>query len=255
MNLLAKDISFGYSTHKPVLRNLTFEVQGGKVTALFGPNGCGKSTLLRCMNGSLRAQSGHVALGSQPLNSMSAREIARQIAVVPQDTPTDVPFPSGQMVMLGRYARSEPWGQESAQDVEVVQSCLSQVHAADLANRFFSQLSGGERQRVVIARALAQQGGVLLLDEPASNLDISHQLELYGFVRQLALEGQAVLMVCHDLLLAPMFVDTAALMLEGRIIAAGGVTDVLTPANVLAAFGTHAEISWTSQGVVQARLM
>jgi iron complex transport system ATP-binding protein len=255
MSLRAENITFGYHSHQPVLSDVTLDVQPGKVTALFGPNGCGKSTLLRCLNGSLRPQAGHVSLDGQRIDALTAREVAHEIAVVPQETPVDAPFTAGQMVMLGRYARWGMWGQESAEDRQVVAESLLRVNAADLTARFFNQLSGGERQRVIIARALAQQGRLLLLDEPASHLDISHQLELYRLVRALAQEGQAVLMVCHDLMLAPMFADIAVVMVEGRIISKGPVKDVLTPANIAAAFGTHAEISWTSDGIVQARLM
>ena len=216
MILRAENITFGYHPAEPVLRSVSLEVVPGRVTALFGPNGCGKSTLLRCMNGSLRPQSGRVMIGGDSVGDMTPREVARHVAVVPQDTPADVPFTAAEMVMLGRYARWDAWGQESPEDHEVVRACLERMNVADLAVRPFSHLSGGERQRVVIARALAQQGRVLLLDEPALHLDIAHQLELYRLVRDLAAEGMAILMVCHDILLAPMFVDTVILMAGGQ---------------------------------------
>ncbi len=252
MNLRAENITFGYDPRDPVLRNVTLEVAPGRVTALFGPNGCGKSTLLRCMNGSLRPQLGRVMLGGSNVGNMTPREVARQVAVVPQDTPLDVPFTAAQMVMLGRYARWDAWGQESPEDTEIVQSCLRRMNVADFANRPFSNLSGGERQRVVIARALAQEGRVLLLDEPALHLDIAHQLELYRLVRTLAAEGLAVLMVCHDLLVAPLYVDTAVLMAGGRTLAEGSAPSVLTADNIAAAFGSHMHITWTLGAAVQA---
>ena len=252
MNLRAENITFGYDPAAPVLRNVTLEVSPGRVTALFGPNGCGKSTLLRCMNGSLNPQLGRVMIDARSVHAMTPREVAHHIAVVPQDTPHDVPFTAAQMVMLGRYARWGAWGQESPEDTEIVQACLRRMNVADIADRPFSHLSGGERQRVVIARALAQEGRGLLLDEPATHLDIAHQLELYRLVRDLAAEGMAVLMVCHDILLAPLFVDTAVLMAGGRILAEGSAAGVLTADNIAAAFGTHAHITWTDTAAVQA---
>jgi iron complex transport system ATP-binding protein len=252
MNLRAENITFGYDPTEPVLRNVTLEVVPGRVTALFGPNGCGKSTLLRCMNGVLRPQLGRVMIDAYPVHAMTPREVAHHIAVVPQDTPHDVPFTAAQMVMLGRYARWDAWGQESPEDTEIVQACLRRMNVADLADRPFSNLSGGERQRVVIARALAQQGRILLLDEPTLHLDIAHQLELYRLVRTLAAEGLAVLMVCHDLLVAPMFADTAVLMSGGNIVALGPSGDVLSSKNLSAAFGVSASIAWTDARLVRA---
>ena len=252
MNLRAENITFGYDPREPVLHNVTLEVAPGLVTALFGPNGCGKSTLLRCLNGSLRPQTGRVMMEDRPVSAMLPREVARQIAVVPQDTPHDVPFTAAQMVMLGRYARWDAWGQESSEDTEIVQACLRRMNVADLADRPFSTLSGGERQRVVIARALAQEGCILLLDEPATHLDIAHQLEVYRLVRDLAAEGMAVLMVCHDILVAPMFVDTAVLLSDGRVLASGPAADVLTADDIANAFGCKAEIVWTGRALVRA---
>ena len=254
MILQAENISFAYRPGQQVLRDITLDVKPGVVTALLGPNGCGKSTLLRCMNGSLRPQSGCITLGGRQLNSISPRQIACQVAVVPQDTPVDAPFTAGEMVMLARYARWDLWGQQSEHDTQVVGNCLDRMGIPDLSGRFFNQLSGGERQRVIIARALAQQGRVLLLDEPASHLDIAHQLELYRIVRELAAEGQAVLMVCHDILIAPMFVDVAVLMTAGSILATGAPSQVLTPDNLLAAFDSRLEIDWTDGRCVHATL-
>jgi len=252
MNLTAKDISYAYHPDRPILKEVSLMVPAGIVTALFGPNGCGKSTLLKCLNGSLRPGSGRVTLDDQPVNDMSSAEVARHVAVVPQDMPHNIPFTVRQMVMLGRYAHGQ-LERESAEDCRIVESALSRIDAIPLANRFFSQLSGGERQRVAIAMALVQQGKVLLLDEPASHLDISHQLEFYRLVRQLASEGQAVLMVCHDILLAPLFTDICILMKEGSILESGKAEDVLNPLNLYHAYGCHAQILWTQDLSVQAR--
>ena len=251
MNLVAENLFFGYTRRTPVLYGVSVSVRPGLVTALFGPNGCGKSTLLRCLNGSLTPHSGLVSLGSQSVGSMTASEVAHQVAVVPQDTPMDVPFTASQMVMLGRYAHWVAWGQESQKDREIVARCLQRVNSVELADRPFGELSGGERQRVIVARALAQEAGVLLLDEPASNLDISHQLELYQLIRQLAAQGQAILMVCHDIMLAPFFADVCVLMNGGRVLATGPAGDVLCPENLRRAYGCRMEITWFDQNLIQ----
>jgi len=253
MNLRAEGLEFSYGAHRSVLRGVTLELRPGVVTALFGPNGCGKSTLVRCLNGTLKPRAGQVLLGDRPLEGRAASEIARHVAVVPQDTPTDVPFTVREMVRLGRYAHGDLWGRETAEDAAAVEESLSRVNAAGLSGRFFGTLSGGERQRVIVARALAQRGEVLLLDEPSAHLDVSHQLELYRLVRRLAAEGQAVLMVCHDLFLAPLVADECVLMHGGRIVAAGKPETVLSPDHLLAAYGARIAIAWVDGQTVNAK--
>jgi iron complex transport system ATP-binding protein len=252
MNLRAEGLTFGYRANRPVLRDVTIEAAPGRLTALWGPNGSGKSTLLRCLNGALRPQGGRVLLDGRSLDRMTPRQIACHVAVVPQDTPADVPLTVSEMVLLGRYARGGPWGEQTNEDRAIVRDCLARLGVLDMADRRFAELSGGERQRVIIARALAQQGRVLLLDEPASHLDIAHQVELYQLVRRLAAEGQAVVMVCHDLLLAPMYVDVAVLMAAGRIEAMGIPAQVFTHQNLLSTFSIDARMAWTSEGAVRA---
>lgn len=215
MILRTDHITFAYGDDDAVLHDVNMELHPGIVTGLFGPNGSGKTTLLRCLNGSLAPSSGQVFLGEQSIISMKSRQIARHIAVVPQDTPSDVPLTVRQMVMLGRYAHGASWDQESREDNQVVDDCMARLGVAHLAQRPFTHLSGGERQRVVIARALAQRGSTLLMDEPNAHLDLAHQIEVYRLARTLAGEGQAVLMICHDLLVAPLMVDLAMAMHGG----------------------------------------
>lgn len=243
MSLHVEDITFSYRTGRPVLCGVSLDVRPGEVTGLFGPNGSGKSTLLRCMNGALRPQSGSVLHDGQHIAEMSPREMASRIAVVPQDTPANVPFTAFEMVMLGRFTRWGAWGSESSADVRIVNESLRRVGALDLAGRHFDELSGGERQRVVIARALAQETRVLLLDEPASHLDIAHQLEIYRLARALAHEGFAILTICHDLILAPLFIDVAVLLRAGGIVAMGGASEVLCDTNLSSVFGCRLTVS------------
>jgi iron complex transport system ATP-binding protein len=244
VNLRAEQITFSYRNGAPVLREVSLELRPGTVTGLFGPNGSGKSTLLRCLNGSLTPCAGRVLLGEHLLETMSRREIACRIAVVPQETPSDVPLTVRQMVLLGRFAHQGAWGQEPEKDRTITDHCMQRLGIASLAERRFSQLSGGERQRVVIARALAQQPSILLLDEPNSHLDLAHQLEVYRLVQSLAAEGLCVLIICHDLLISPLMVDIAVILHHGQLVASGPCKNVLTSAMLKEVFAVPVLISW-----------
>ncbi|MCG3148365.1 MAG: Fe(3+) dicitrate transport ATP-binding protein FecE [Verrucomicrobiae bacterium] len=246
MNLRVENLSFSYRPGAPVLQELNLEIAPGKVTGLFGPNGSGKSTLLRCLTGALRPQSGACWCGDRRVDTLAPRAVAQRIAVVPQDTPRGVSLTAREMVALGRFA----WGDE---DADILASSLTRVGARELAERTFDELSGGERQRVVIARALAQATPVLLLDEPATHLDIAHQLELYRLARALAGEGRTVVMVCHDLLLAPLFVDQAVLLHAGHIHASGSPATLFNREHLITVFGVDAVVAHSAQGV-QAHL-
>lgn len=246
MNVRVQDVTFAYRPGVPVMRELNLEIRSGAVTGLFGPNGSGKSTLLRCLTGALRPQAGTVWCGDRRVDSLTPQAIARRIAVVPQDTPRGVPLTAREMVALGRFAAGD-------KDAAVIAASLARVGAAELAERAFDELSGGERQRVILARALAQETPILLFDEPANHLDISHQLDLYRLARALAGEGRTVLVICHDLLLAPLFVDIAVLLCGGRMLASGAPAEVLVTPRLREAFGVGLEIACDSRGTVAVR--
>jgi iron complex transport system ATP-binding protein len=254
MSLRVQQLAFAYRGDTPVLRDISLEFHPGQATGLFGPNGSGKSTLLRCLNGALRPQSGRVWLGDNPVDRLRPREIARQVAVVSQDTPVLLPFTALEMVLLGRHPHGEGWQPDSPADIRLARDCLARLDAAPLADRPFDQLSGGERQRVIVARALAQQTPILLWDEPASHLDVKHQLELYRLARSLATEGCTLVMACHDLFLAPLFLDTAVLLSGGTIAATGLPAETLCPQNLAAAFGANISLVWPASNAVSARL-
>ena len=244
MTVFVENVTFAYKHAQSVLHEKSLELRPGTVTAIFGPNGSGKSTLLRCINGTIQPQSGSVTIENRRINSMSRQEIARMIAVVPQDTPSDIPFTVAEMVMLGRFAHRTVWDHETAEDRMIMTQALARLNASDLTNRHYSRLSGGERQRIILARALAQQTPIILFDEPDSHLDISHRLELYKLVRELADEGKTIFMACHDIFTAPMFIDTAVLLHRGAIHALGPANGVLTSGNIAEVFGTAISISW-----------
>jgi len=246
VKLRVENVSFAYRPGPPVLREVNLEIAAGKVTGLFGPNGSGKSTLLRCLTGVLRPHSGAVWCGDRRVDVLGPREVAQCIAVVPQDTPRGVPLTAREMVALGRFA----WGDE---DAAIIAASLARVEATALAGRAFDELSGGERQRVLIARALAQATPVLLLDEPVAHLDMAHQLATYRLAQALANEGRTVLMVCHDLLVAPLFVGEAVLLSNGRVLACGAPREVLQKEHLTAVFGVRMTIEWINQQQIKGK--
>ena len=170
------------------------------------------------------------------MDTLPPREVARHIAVVPQDTPRGVCLTAREMVALGCFAAGK-------EDPSRVSAALARVGAEDLADRAFDELSGGERQRMIIARALAKDTPVLLLDEPATHLDVAHQVEVHRLARTLASEGRTVVMACHDLVLAPLFLDRAALLEGGHLVAVGNPGDVLTRERIAKVFGVDLEVS------------
>jgi iron complex transport system ATP-binding protein len=245
MILSARHITFSYPTgSSPVLKDVSLELTPGVTIGLFGPNGSGKSTLLRCLNGSLQPTSGEVLLDLQPLQTSTRRQIARRIAVVQQDSPADIPLTVREVVLLGRFSHQGTLELETAEDADVAARCMDRLGISHLAQRPFAELSGGERQRAIIARALAQETDILLLDEPNTHLDLPHQLAVYRLIHELAGEGMAILMICHDLLIAPLMVNRAIIMHDSAIVAEGPPKDVLTPDRLKQTFDTHACIAW-----------
>jgi iron complex transport system ATP-binding protein len=243
MKLRAENISFAYPGGKPVIRNISLELEPGSVGGLFGPNGCGKTTLLRCLNGTLKPQQGEVILDNTPLNSLSRRETALRIATLSQDIPAQLPFSVAEVVMLGRYPAWQMLRHETSEDYEIVAACMEQMDIREFADRPFDTLSGGEKQRTLLARALAQQSPVLLLDEPAAHLDITRHLNFLKYLRKIAAAGKSILLVCHDLFAAPMFIDRGFLLKDGTITSSGSVNEVLSEANLKDVFSCPVNIS------------
>jgi iron complex transport system ATP-binding protein len=234
----------GRAASQPVLRGIDLRLDAGEMLAIIGPNGAGKSTLLRLVSGVLRASAGSASLLDRDLRTMRPRDVARQVAVVPQEGP----IPSGlvvrEMVALGRTPYARLLLGPTAADREAVEWALAAAGVEELAGRFLDELSGGERQRVVLARALAQEPRLLLLDEPTANLDLHHQVAMLELVRGLTRErGIAVLAAVHDLQLAALYCDRVALMRGGRIVSEGPPEAVLTEALLLEAFGQRVVLS------------
>ncbi len=230
--LQAHDIHFAYEeTGRAVVCGASLEIHKGKLVALIGANGSGKSTLVRLLAGIRQAQQGTITLDGLRLDAIDARTRAARLAYVPQTTNTVFPFTALEVVLTGRSPYTNRFRFENRLDVEIAHDALRAVEAAHLESRPVTELSGGERQLVYLARALAQQASLLLLDEPAASLDLKHRAGLMRHLRRVRDErGLAALVVMHDLsLLDPTF-DEILGMRDGRIIARGAPSEVLRDA-------------------------
>jgi iron complex transport system ATP-binding protein len=240
--LHCEQVSFAYGASE-VLSAISCEVSAGEILGLLGPNGSGKSTLVRLMSGVRVPRVGRVTYDGRNLRTYSRDELARAIAVVPQETVIGLPFSVLEVVLMGRSPYLGKFGFESAHDLAVAQRAMEHTGVASLATREVHALSGGERQRVILARALAQEPRVLLLDEPTAFLDIKHQVAVYDLIKQLSREQDlAVVAILHDLNLASLYCDHLALLKAGRMFCQGTPEQVLTYANIKAVYETEVYI-------------
>lgn len=238
MRLSVHDLHYVYGETQ-VLRGVDFEVGPGEIVCLVGPNGAGKSTALKCLNRILKPARGRILLEGAPVSGFSRRRLAQAIAYVPQQAGPAMSLPVMEMVRLGRAPHRGPG--TGARDQAVVLDALQALQLEALAMRQYGELSGGERHRVLIARALAQEGRILLLDEPTSDLDLRHQLETMTALRRLCVErGVGVLIAIHDLALASRFADRIVMLSQGRVFAQGPWREVVTPAHLEVVYGVSA---------------
>ncbi len=235
-----KSICCGYG-QTDVLKDVSFSVEKGECIGIIGPNGSGKSTLLKTMSRILKPSSGSVVLLDKRLDQYSSKELARNMAVVPQDANVEFDFSCLDIVAMGRSPHLKRFEFEGKKDTDIVRQSMELTNTWSLRDRPYSQVSGGERQRLTIARALAQQPSVLLLDEPVSHLDIEHQIEVLDLVERLKKDqGIMVVMILHDLNLAARYCDRLILLSGNSILAAGKPDEVLTEPNIACAF--HARV-------------
>lgn len=239
VQLLTENLTFSFNG-TPVLDNVDIHIEQGKMLGIIGPNGAGKSTLVRLLSRILNPTQGQIRLNGHDLSTWNRTELARVIAVVPQDPELPPTFTAWEMVLLGRTPFLGTLGHVREIDVQVSRKAMEETHTLHLADRLICQLSGGEQQRVVIARALAQQPKVFLLDEPTAHLDINHQVETLSFISRLVRERDlAALSIFHDLNLAAQYCDELILLRAGQILAKGSPEEVLTPHLLHKAYGAN----------------
>ncbi len=231
------------------LSRVDLQLAPGRITALLGPNGAGKSTLIRVVSGRLPVFEGRVSLLGDPLEELAAAERARRVAVVPQRSEVAFGFTVREVVAMGRAPHQGGFMRETGEDAEAIAAAIATCQLDDLAARPVSELSGGEQKRVHIARALAQQAPLLLLDEAAAHLDIRHALQLYDVVRrQVESLDLACLMTTHDLAAASTHADDVVLLKDGQVVARGSVDEVMAPEPLEAAFGVAVEVGHHADG-------
>ena len=225
-----------------LLDGVDLHADHGQLVGLIGPNGAGKSTLLRTISGILRYRSGAVRLEGEDLRSLSPKDVASTLALVPQIAPYTYGFTSLELVLMGRYPHLGRFQIEGSEDERIARDAMRLTETEQFADRTLDTLSGGERQRVFVARALAQQPRVLLMDEPTANLDILHQLKVLDLVRQLVDDGLTAVAAIHDLNMAARYCDKLVLLNSGVVLAVGSPEEVLTPETIESAFGVHSAV-------------
>ncbi len=235
MVLEIEQLSFQNILHQV---NTTFT--SGQMVGIIGPNGAGKSTLMRLLAGIWKPSLGQVTLNGLPVRNLSTKERARHIAYLPQQLSADCPFTVHEFVEMGRYAHNVTWGTNTKQGQEIVQSSISEMGLEKYGNTRVSDLSGGERQRVGLARCLAQESSILLLDEPISNLDIFYQMDILERLRALSEQGYLVILSIHHLEFATRYCSNLLLLQKGKVYAQGTPEDVLSETAMADVFAVNA---------------
>ena len=235
------DLGFSYNKDKPVLTNISITLDKPELVSILGPNGVGKSTLIHCMNRILKPTEGTVRFNDRDITDYSLKELATLEGYVACMSPDSFPMTVADSVLLGRHPRSN-W-RSTKEDVGIVYDVLRQVGIEDLALRQFNSLSAGQHQRVMLARGLAQQTPILLLDEPTANLDVKHQLEVTRMLKDLSREKSIlIIMICHDLNIAAKYSDRIIMLKGGKVFANGTAEEVITEENIREVYGVGCRI-------------
>jgi len=240
IKLQAKDIIFGYDSN-PILENVNFEIAPSRLVPIVGPNGSGKSTLIKCIDRIVSPQGGSILIDRKDVTKMSRMDVARYLSYVPQSSVRIFPTNVFDTILMGRRPHIGWLGSEG--DEEKVWDVLRLLNIERLAMSNFNELSGGQQQKVLIARALVQEAEVMLLDEPTSNLDIWHQLDVMNIIRDVVKKREiTAIMALHDLNLASTYSDRIIMMKRGRIVAAGDPTSVITAENIASVYRVEAAV-------------
>ncbi|HOW57245.1 MAG TPA: heme ABC transporter ATP-binding protein [Smithellaceae bacterium] len=228
----AENIDFRYA-RQPVIDGVSFSIEQAQRVAIIGPNGSGKTTLLKIINGTLVPDAGRMFVAGRETGLWKRREIARKVAIVPQETDVTFPFYAEEIVMMGRFPHLKKYHFEDKNDYRIVHEAMEKTNTLAFASRRFDELSAGERQRVLIARALAQEPQVLLLDESTAFLDLKHQVHFLNLLRQLnETQKLTVIFVTHDINLAAQYADQIIMLESGKIYAIGNSAEVITADNI-----------------------
>ena len=237
--LALSGVTFGYGP-EPLLKDVSFTLDRPELVCVIGPNGVGKTTLVKCINKLLKPDSGSVTLDGEDVLGMRLMDLARKMAFVPNRMDSVFRVSVAEMVLMGRFPFAQ-WA-NSDRDLEVADRAMDALNLQSLSHRDISELSSGQMQKVLIARGLAQEPRVLILDEPTSK-DVKHQMEVMGFLRRYAAEnGIIVLMVCHDLNLTAAYADRVIMVADGGVFADGSAWDVMTEANIREVYGVDSRI-------------
>lgn len=236
-----RNLSFAYKD-RAVLHAISLSVAGGEMVGILGPNGSGKTTLLKILSAVLHGR-GEVALSGKKIESYGKRELSRLFAVVQQEARVNFPYTAAEIVLMGRASYHSPWALEGKKDIDVTRASMDLTDSLPLADRYLHELSGGEKQRVMIARALAQEPKILLLDEPSAFLDLKHQVQVFALLRRLNRErGLTVVAALHDLNLAALFFPRLIMLRDGRIYRDGSPSEVLTEESIEEVYGIRVRV-------------
>ena len=239
----------GYQKDQPVLEQVNLKLASGEFLGLIGPNGCGKSTLIRAITGVLPLMQGRIQIQGVMHTAMNQRQMARCLAVVPQESQTTFTFTVQEAVMMGRHAHLGRFRPPGIEDQKHVATAMKLTRTQHLAERRLNQLSGGERQRVIIARALAQGTDLMFLDEPTNHLDINHQLEVFDLLHHLNQErAMTFLCITHDLNFAAEYCTRLIMMHKGQVYRQGSPAEVINSETIQAVYGAEVEVECTSEG-------
>ena len=249
MSLTVENLSFSYGKH-PVLHELTFTAEAGELLAILGPNGVGKTTLFKCVMGQERKYSGRIAADGADLAALTPRERAHRVAAIPQAHPLSFRYSAFDMVLMGTSHGLSPFAVPGEKERAAARDAMARVNIEHLAERPFDHLSGGEQQLVFIARALAQQAKILLMDEPTASLDYGNRLHVLGVVRNLSRAGYTILLSTHDPQHALWYADRALALKEGRMLALGTPQKIVTADLLQQLYGRRIDLVETEQGPV-----
>jgi iron complex transport system ATP-binding protein len=236
------NLNFEYTGVK-VLKDINFKIKDGEFVSIIGPNGSGKSTLLKLINNIYRPKSGNILIYGKNINKYKAKDLAKKVALVPQNININYEFSVEDIVLMGRYPYIGRFGKEGDEDYEIINESLKLTNTYSLKKRNINEISGGERQRVIIAKALAQKPSLILLDEPTSHLDINYQIEILTLLRKLNKnKGSTIILVIHDINLASRYSDNLILLNKGKVLGIGKPNEVINKYNIEKAYNLKVAI-------------